>query len=41
MKYEAPVVDVVILNTEDVVMISGLSIKEEGTLTQVSWESIT
>ncbi len=40
MKYEAPVVDVVILNTEDVVMISGLSIKEEGTLTQVSWESI-
>ena len=40
MKYEAPVVDVVILNTEDVVMISGLSIKEEGSLTQVSWESI-
>ena len=41
MKYEAPVVDVVILNTEDVVMVSGLTIEDEGTLTQVSWESLS
>lgn len=35
--YVSPVVEVAMLNTEDVVMISGLDIKESGTLTETSW----
>lgn len=38
--YVAPEVELSLLNTEDVVMISGLSIKDSGSLTETSWGSL-
>lgn len=38
--YVSPVVEVSVLNTEDVVMVSGLEIKENGTLTETSWNDL-
>jgi len=38
--YVSPVVEVSVLNTEDVVMISGLDIKDNGTLVETSWDDL-
>jgi len=38
--YVSPVVEVSVLNTEDVVMVSGLEIKDNGTLIETSWEDL-
>ena len=38
--YVSPVAEVSVLNTEDVVMVSGLEIKADGTLTETSWEDL-
>ena len=35
--YVSPVVEVSVLDTEDVVMISGLTVKDEGSLDEISW----
>ena len=37
MKYSAPVVEIEVLNTEDVVMISGFEIQKDGSLTEIGW----
>ena len=39
--YVSPVAEVSVLNTEDVVMISGMQIKENGSLTETSWDDLT
>lgn len=39
--YVSPVVEVATLNTEDVVMISGLEIKDSGTLPETSWGNLS
>jgi len=38
--YVSPVVEVSVLNIEDVVMASGLEIKDSGTLTETSWDDL-
>ncbi len=38
--YVSPIAEIVVLNTEDVVMISGLEIKENGSLEETSWENL-
>ena len=37
MKYEAPVVAIEVLNTEDVVLISNIKVEAEGGLKVVNW----
>lgn len=37
--YVAPVLELVVLETEDVVMISGIKTQESGELTEISWSS--
>lgn len=39
--YVAPEVELSVLDTEDVVMISGLTIKEQGSLTETNWSDLT
>ena len=38
--YVAPVIEVIALETEDVVMISGLVIEESGKLPETSWSEL-
>lgn len=38
--YVSPEVEITVVSTEDVVMISGLSIKDSGTLTETNWSSL-
>ena len=39
--YVAPALELVVLETEDVVMISGIKTEENGTLPEISWGSKT
>lgn len=38
--YVAPVVELATLASEDVVMISGVELKESGVLTEISWSDL-
>ncbi len=38
--YVAPEVELSLLETEDVVMISALDVKESGSLSEIGWSSI-
>lgn len=40
MKYVSPVVEVSELSIDDVVMVSGLEIKPEGSLPETDWDDI-
>lgn len=37
MKYSAPIVEIEVLKTDDVVLISDVEVVPEGNLTEVSW----
>lgn len=39
--YVSPVVEISAISTEDVVMISGLTIKESGTLPETNWSDLS
>lgn len=39
--YVSPVVEVSVLNTEDVVMVSAMEIKPSGTLVETSWDDLS
>lgn len=41
MKYTAPVVEIEVLNVEDIVMVSGVALGGEGTLTEIQWGDLT
>ena len=41
MKYNAPIVEIEVLNTEDVVMVSNVTLQPEGSLTEIQWGSLS
>ena len=41
MKYNAPIVEIEILNTEDIVMVSNVTLQPEGSLTEIQWSSLS
>jgi len=40
MKYETPVVAIEVLNTNDVVLVSGVKVETEGGLKVVDWDQL-
>ncbi len=40
MTYVAPIVEIEVLNTADVVMVSGLAVEDNGELKKTSWGDI-
>ena len=40
MKYETPVVAIEVLNTNDIVLVSGVKVEKEGGLKTVDWTTL-